>query len=225
MVSLVGSLILKLGAELTTEWRRFVCAVLLLAAACGDGSFGSYKVLNTRRVEFNPDQEADVFTEIGETSQAVAQTFQVLWEDCVVNKVKLAVTQGESQDTGLVSVDIRPTDEMRAPDASSSSVLSSLQIDTSELPAAFVDEFTTFDFSKSASELSVAFEQFYAVVVEFVSRDGSLDSLPIAAVLGADGAAEDPYPQGEGFTGASDIAFSPTLDDYFFEIRLLCEKQ
>jgi hypothetical protein len=190
-----------------------------LAIACGGGG-GYYWNVNTP--SFDPDQDPDAFFDVSETMQAVAQTFPVTWEDCILDEISLVVTQGPSQDTGVLRIDVRPTDDTGAPNPSSSSILSSREIDTAKLPAPLVDEFTTFNFDRKNDGPDVKKDRLYAVVVEFVSRSGSTDSLPIATVLGASGEIEDPYPEGEAFVGASDIAFSATLDDLFFEARLLC---
>ena len=198
---------------------KVIVVSLLIAIACGGGGSWYWDV-NTP--SFDPDQDADAFFDVSETSQAVAQTFPVSWNDCYLDKISLVVTQGPSQDEGVLRVDVRPTDDTGAPDPSSASILSSREIDTAKLPGPLVDEFTTFNFEKHDGP-DVEKDRLYAVVVEFVSRSGSMDSLPIATVLGASGEIEDPYPEGAAFVGASDIAFSVTLDDLFFEARLPCE--
>jgi hypothetical protein len=186
-------------------------AVLSLGSEC---NIGGDNTRLTADAEFDPDTPANAFAGVSETTQAVAQTFTIL-ADGKFEQIDLVVTQGASADSGIVRVDVRPTDAAGVPDLSAASAIASLEIDTLDLPPTLVDEFTTFDFGDQPGR-KVRAGEVYAAVVEFVSRDGSTDDLAIATVLGVGIGAGDPYPDGEGFTGASGIAFMPNTDEYFF---------
>lgn len=184
---------------------------LVVALGCGDGGSG---LVLTADAEFDPVTPANAFARVSETEQAVAQTFTML-ADGKFEQIDVVVTQGTSADSGIIRIDIRPADAMGVPELSASTSIASLEVDTATLPPTLVDEFTTFDFGDQPGREVLAGEE-YAVVVEFVSRIGSTDMLDIATVLGISGSSGDPYPDGTGFTGASDIAFTANADDYLF---------
>ena len=186
--------------------------LLAVGLGCGDGS-GSGLTL-TADAAYDPDLPSNAFARVSETDQAVAQTFMIL-ADGKFEQIDVVVTQGSSADSGIIRIDIRPTDAMGVPELSASTAIASLEVDTATLPPSLVDEFTTFDFGDQPGRQVLAGEEF-AVVVEFISRAGNADALEIASVLGISGSTGDPYPDGTGFTGASDIAFTANQDDYFF---------
>ncbi len=186
---------------------------LLVALSTGcDVEFGNScgsAVLYTG-AEFNPALGANVFQGLSETSQAVAQTFTVpSYADEPLVQVQLALSRGPSADTGVIRVDLRYVDAMGVPRADPSSVFTAALVDTSTLPPPLSGAFTQI----GLPAVSLAPGAVYAIVVEFVSRNGATDDQDIAIVVGVDG---DLYPQGDGFTGASGVAFVPSGEDHLF---------
>jgi hypothetical protein len=179
-----------------------------LAAGCGDDASGLVLVADA---EFDPAAPADAFAGVSEASPAVAQTFTVL-ADGKLERLDVVVTRGPSADSGLIRVDVRPTDAMGMPELSPATAIASLELDTTTLPPTLVEQFTTLDFGDQPGRQVLA-GGVYAIVVEFMSRSGSTDALAIATVLGVSG---DPYPDGGGFTGASNVGFVANTDDYLF---------
>jgi hypothetical protein len=187
--------------------------LLLVALSSGcDLDFGDScgsAVLYTG-AEFNPALGANAFQGLSETSQAVAQTFTVpSFADEPIVQVLLALTRGPSADTGLIRVDLRYVDAMGVPRTDPSAVFTSAVVDTSRLPPPATDAFTVIDLPA----VKLAPGAVYAIVVEFLARNEATDDQDIAIVVGVDG---DLYSQGDGFTGAPDIAFVPSGEDYLF---------
>lgn len=196
----------------TAGWHILSILFIGFSLACDD----HVEIVDRR---YNPDRAANTVAEISETSQAAAQTFRVTEDDCAFERIKIVLTQGPSVNSGIVRVDIRPTDTMQAPDIDPDSAVASLEIDTATLPPPLVDEFTTFNFDGQPGR-GVRGDDTYSVVVEFIQRDGVSDGLPIATLLGRSG---DPYERGDGYVGASNVAFVENGDDYFFKSYLLCD--
>ena len=55
-------------------------------------------------------------------------------------------------------------------------------------------------------------------MVDFVSRTTMTDTGSLAGLLGIAG---DPYPDGTGATGESNVGFTNNTDDYFFRTFVL----
>jgi hypothetical protein len=160
---------------------------------------------------YDPGDPSDAFDGTSEASPAVAQTFTVLQEGRL-EQFEVLLTQGTSADTGTIYVEIRSTDATGAPELDPNTALVSIEVDTATLPATLVEEFTLFDISDLAS-IQVQPGEIYAIVVEFDSRGTNTDGLPIALVLGMAG---DPYIDGDGYTGESNVAFMDSVKDYIF---------
>jgi len=191
----------------------WVLALLCLAVVTSGSSCGSSpdKSKVVEDAIYDPAVASDAFDGTSEASPAAAQTFTVL-NDGRLEQFEIVLTQGSSADSGMVSVDIRPTDGLGAPDMDPSTALVSFDVDTSTLPPTLREEFTLFQFG-GATDIDVLAGEEYAIVVEFVSRATSTDTAPIALLLGVAG---DGYMDGDGYTGESNVGFMDSAKDYFF---------
>ena len=128
---------------------------------------------------------------------------------------------GESVDDGTIRITVRPLNGMGEPDEDpGTSIIEAIDVDTSTLPAALVDEFTEFFVGDDPGREVLAGET-YAIVVDFVSRATSTDVDPIARVMGEDDALGDPYADGTGSMGESLVGFTNNTDDYYFRTFVL----
>lgn len=190
--------------------------LLLVATGIGCGSSGDGGVLRVD-AEFDPATEQDATQPIHEANPAVGQSFTVLASG-KFEEFWIVITQGESLDAGTIRITVRPVNAMGEPDPDpATSIIRSIEVDTSTLPNVLVDEFTSFFVGDDPGRQVVAGEQ-YAIVVDFVSRSTNTDTNAIARVLGQSG---DPYTEGSGSTGESGVSFTNNTEDYFFRTFVL----
>lgn len=186
-----------------------VLGILLSGAVawgCGGDSSGLVLMVDA---EFDPLTPSDISTGVSEMTLGVAQTFTVL-ADGKFEEFSIILTDGESPDDGVVQITVRPV-VGGVPDSDpSTSIISAINVNTADLPATLVEQFTTFDVGDDPGRQVLMGEQ-YAIVVEFLSRTG-VDTTPIARLLGQIG---DPYPDGNGAMdlGAGYVA---NTNDYIF---------
>lgn len=190
--------------------RALLLIVLALVATGGTCSDPTPSKL-LLDANYDPATPSDAFDGTSEASPAVAQTFTVLQEG-TLEQFEVLLTQGTSADTGTIFVEIRPTDGAGVPELDPNTALVSIEVDTATLPATLVEEFTLFDIS-DLSSIRVQPGEVYAIVVEFGDRNTDTDTLPIALVLAM---ADDPYIDGDGYRGESNVAFTDSLKDYIF---------
>lgn len=183
--------------------------VALLSAGCSDNGSGQVLYVDA---EFDPPTTADTFTGVNEASPAVAQTFTVLATGRF-EEFWIVINDGPSADSGIVRLTVRPVNAMGEPDPDeSTSIIRAIDVDTSTLPGTLVEEFSEF-FVGDDPRRNVQAGEVYAIVVEFISRTTSNDTLEIATLLGQAG---DPYADGSGATGQSGVGFTLNNNDYFF---------
>lgn len=196
---------------LAARWPRALLLIVLALVASGGTCSDPTPSKLLLDASYDPATPSDAFDGTSEATPAVAQTFTVLQEGRL-EQFEVLLTQGTSADTGTIFVEIRPTDGAGVPELDPNTALVSIEVDTATLPPTLVEEFTLFDISDLAS-IQVQPGEIYAIVVEFDSRDTSTDALPIALVLGMAG---DPYIDGDGYTGESNVAFIDSAKDYIF---------
>lgn len=204
---------------MTTRLHTAVLLALLLLGgglglACSGSADGLVLIVDA---EFDPATPYDTSQPINEANPAVAQTFTVLATG-KLEEFWIIVTDGESVDDGTIRITVRPLNMMGEPDDDpNTSIIDPIDVDTSTLPAVLIEQFTEFFVGDEPGREVVAGGQ-YAIVVEFVSRASTTDTLAIARVLGVAG---DPYADGTGSTGQSGVGFTNNTDDYIFRTFVL----
>jgi hypothetical protein len=193
--------------------------LLLLTIAISVGCDGSPEGRVLRAdAEFDPDTAADVFHPIDEGNLLVAQTFVVNEASGLLEEFWIVLTDGESDDDGVIRVTIRPVNGLGVPDPDeSSSIISPIDVNTQTLPAFGDDTFTEF-FVGDEPGREVMMGDELAVVVEFISRATSTDTDPVARLLGVSG---DPFADGTGSEDDDGTGFVNSTDDYFFRTFVL----
>lgn len=197
---------------------RLGLLVIACALAFGCGGGGTEGAVLRADAEFDPDTSADVFHPINEENLLVAQTFVVEEVSGLFEEFWIVLTDGESDDDGLVRVTVRPLTGSGIPAPNeSSSIITPIDVDTSTLPDFGQNEFTEF-FVGDDPNREVAMGEEYAIVVEFISRATNTDTDPIARLVGLSG---DPFAEGTGSEDDDDSGFINSTDDYFFRTFVL----
>jgi hypothetical protein len=206
-----------LGEKSRIGWILRLAMLAIVASGCdGSGDGGVLRV----DAEFDPPTPQDTTQPIDEFNPGVAQSFTVLASG-KFEQFSIVVTDGESVDDGTIRITVRPLNAMGEPnDDEDTSIIDPIDVDTATLPAVLVEEFTEF-FVGDESGREVSAGEEYAIVVDFISRATSTDTDPIARVLGQTDAMGDPYVDGTGSTGETDVGFTNNTDDYFFRTFVL----
>lgn len=191
---------------------------LTLAVGVGCGGSGSGLTLFVD-AEYDPAAASNTNPGIHEASLSVAQTFTVL-QDGKFEEFEIVLTQGSSVDDGVVRIDVRPVLPTGEPEPDdTNSLFTPIDIDTVDLPATLMDEYTLFDVGDEPNREVLAGEE-YAIVVTFVSRTGVDTNQPIAYLLGRLG---DEYADGSGSLDPDGLGFTNDMADYFFRTFVLAE--
>lgn len=195
-----------------------LCAGLLalagLALGCGGDASGLVLIADA---QFDPATAADASQPLNEAQNGVAQTFTVL-NDGRLEEFWVVITQGASADTGTIRITVRPLDAMGRPNASAAtSIITPIDVDTSTLPLATSQTYSEYDIGDEPGR-NVLIGQEYAIVIEFLSRATSTDTLPIARVWGQMG---DGYVDGAGSTSPGGTTWTNNTEDYFFRTFVL----
>lgn len=189
-----------------------IAGLLAFGLGCGEAGEGGILMVDA---EFDPVMASDHNLGINEARPGVAQSFTVL-ADGKFEQFWIVLTDGESVDTGTVRVTVRPVVGGLPDPSPAASIIDPIDVATSTLPSVLVEEFTAFDVGNDPGR-EVMTGEVYAIVVEFVSRDTSTDTLPIARILGI---ATNPYADG---TGAEDntAGYVANTNDYLFRTFVL----
>lgn len=209
-----------MSQKFRVKWLSMTRAGLFLGAcvlAFGCGGDPEGRVLRAD-AEFDPDTTANVFQPLNESNRAVAQTFVVEEASGLFEEFWIVLTDGESDDEGLVRITVRPLNGMGVPDPDeSSSIIRPINVNTATLPAFGANEFTEFFVGDDPGREIVMGDEF-GIVVEFISRTTNTDTDAVARLIGVSG---NRFAEGTGSEDPDGTGFVNTTDDYFFRTFVL----
>ncbi len=191
--------------------------VIALTTLVGCGGDAACNVLRAD-AEFPFDVAATVLHPSNEDNLLVAQTFIVEKDMGLLEEFWIVLIDGVSDDAGLVRVTVRPLNGMGVPDPDeASSIITPIDVNTSTLPQFADADYIKFDVGEDPFREVVMGDEF-GIVIEFIGRTTTNDTLPVASLLGVSG---DPFAQGTGSEDNDDTGFVNSTDDYFFRTFVL----
>lgn len=194
-------------------FAALACAGVVLGCGSDDPS-GNVLVVDA---EYNPASVSTTNFPIHETEISVGQTFTVI-NAGQFEQFQIVLTQGAAGSEGVVRIDVRPVLPTGEPEPDDGgSIITPIDIDTTALPGAFIEEFTVFDIGDQPDREVIPGEEL-AIVVTYLSRSAGTPGQPIAVLMGRVG---NEYVDGTGSTNSDNTGFTNIAADYFFRTFVL----